>query len=102
VLAPRELEQTGLANWRDYYYANRHGFFFVFAAIWPLDVIDTLLKGKAHFIDQGPLYLPTVAMNCILSVIAGLTRNERFHGFWAVFFQLYQICYVAFVLLRLG
>jgi hypothetical protein len=49
-------------TWREYYCANRRGFFFILAPLWPLDVIDTLLKGKQHFIDQGVLYLPTVAI----------------------------------------
>jgi hypothetical protein len=53
VLCPGELASTGVATWREYYYANRRGFFFILASIWPLDVIDTLLKGKQHFIDQG-------------------------------------------------
>jgi len=51
VIAPGELAETGAANWRDYYYANRRGFFFIIVPIWPLDIIDTLLKGKQHFID---------------------------------------------------
>jgi hypothetical protein len=62
VLCPGELASTSAANWREYYYANRRGFFFILAPIWPLDVIDTLLKGKQHFIDQGVLYLPTMAI----------------------------------------
>ncbi len=102
ILAPGELEQTGSANWREYYYANRRGFFFVFAAIWPLDIIDTLLKGKAHFLEQGPLYLPSITIWCLCSVIAGITRNERFHGLWAIFFLVYMIFYTTIVLLKLG
>jgi hypothetical protein len=55
---------------------SRRGFFFILAPIWPLDVIDTLLKGKQHFIDQGVLYLPTMAIWTIGSVIAGITASE--------------------------
>jgi hypothetical protein len=102
VLAPGKLEQTGSANWRDYYYANRRGFFLIFAAIWPIDIIDTLLKGKAHFLDQGPLYLPTLAMWCVCGIIAATTRSERYHGCWTIFFLLYQAFYVTLVLLKLG
>ena len=46
VIAPGELAETGAASWRDYFYSNRRGFFFIIAPIWPLDIIDTLLKGK--------------------------------------------------------
>jgi hypothetical protein len=101
VLAPGELEETGSASWRDYYYANRRAFFFVFAAIWPLDIIDTLLKGKQHFIDQGPLYVPSIMMWCICGVVAAITKNQRFHGFWAIFFLVYLIFYTTIVLLKL-
>jgi hypothetical protein len=102
ILCPGELEQTGSANWREYYYANRRSFFFIFALVWPLDVIDTLLKGRQHFIDQGSLYLPTMTVWCVGSIVAGITRNERYHAFWAVLFLLYQIFYTTMVLLKLG
>jgi len=102
VLCPGELESTGAKDWREYYYANRRGFFFSFVAIWPLDIIDTLLKGKQHFIDQGPLYLPTLAIWTMGSAIAGITGNERYHQFWSIFFPLSMIGYVLIVLLKLG
>jgi hypothetical protein len=54
VLCPGELESTGAKDWRQYFYANRRGFFLSILPIWPLDIIDTLLKGKQHFIDQAP------------------------------------------------
>ncbi len=60
ILFPGELEKTGSPNWRDYYYKNRRSFFFIFGAIAPLDIIDTLLKGLPHFRAQGPLYLPLI------------------------------------------
>jgi len=102
VLCPGGLETTDAANWHDYYYANRRSFFFIFALIWPLDIVDTLLKGKQHFVDQGPLYLPTMLAWCTGAIVAGLTKNERYHAFWAIFFLLYQIYYTTVVLLRLG
>ena len=102
VLCPGELESAGASTWREYYYANRRAFFFSLVPIWPLDIIDTLLKGKQHFIDQGVLYLPSMAIWTIGSIIAGISRNERYHAFWAVAFPLYQIGYTTIVLLNLG
>ncbi|MEP7016341.1 MAG: hypothetical protein ABI925_12940 [Verrucomicrobiota bacterium] len=102
VLFPGELEPTGSSNWREYYYKNRRGFFFVFGTIWPLDIIDTLLKGKQHFIDQGPLYLPMIGLWTAGFLIAGLSKNERYHAVWAITFPLSQIFYTAIVLLKLG
>jgi hypothetical protein len=102
VLCPGELTSTSATSWREYYYANRRGFFFILAPLWPLDVIDTLLKGKQHFIDQGPLYLPTLAIWTIGSVMAGITASERYHRFWAIFFPLHVIAFTTLVLLKLG
>ena len=61
VLFPGELEASGSSNGRDYYYKNRRSFFLIFGAIAPLDIVDTLLKGKQHFLDQGVLDLPRIA-----------------------------------------
>ena len=102
VLCPAELEKTGSPDWRDYYYRNRRGFFFVVGTIWPLDIIDTLLKGKQHFIDQGALYLPTIILWTVGNFAAGLTKNERYHAIWAIVFPLSQITYIILQLLRLG
>ena len=36
------------------------------------------------------------------SIIAGITTNERYHQFWALFFPFCQIAYTTIVLLNLG
>jgi hypothetical protein len=51
---------------------------------------------------QGPLYLPTMTAWCVGAIVAGITKNERYHAFWAIFFLFYQIYYTTAVLLRLG
>jgi hypothetical protein len=65
-------------------------------------LIDTLLKGKQHFINQGVFYPPTMAVWTIGSVIAAITSNERYHCFWSICFPLYLISYTTIVLLKLG
>jgi hypothetical protein len=70
--------------------------------IWPLDLIDTLLKGKQHIFEQGIFYLPSMAIWTAGSIIAGITTNERYHQFWALFFPFCQIAYTTIVLLNLG
>jgi hypothetical protein len=102
VLFPGELETTGSPTWRDYYYKNRRGFFFIFGISAPLDIIDTLLKGRQHFIDQGPAYLPFIAIWGAGCLAAGITKNEKYHGFWAIAFPAMMILYIAKVLLQLG
>ena len=102
ILIPGELEATGSPDWHDYYYKNRRGFFFVFAALAPLDIIDTLLKGWHHFLAQGPFYLPLSAFWTIALVTAGITRNERYHKILAITFPATQVVYMTLYLLHLG
>ncbi len=102
VLFPAALEGTGSHDWRDYYYKNRRGFFFIFGAIWPLDVIDTLLKGKQHLLELGPLYPTVIALWTLGCVVAGVSRKEGIHALWAILFPVSQVVYAALVLLRLG
>jgi hypothetical protein len=40
--------------------------------------------------------------HCVFNVIAGITRSERYHAFWTIFFLLYQMFYTAMVPLKLG
>jgi hypothetical protein len=102
ILFPGELETTGSPNWRDYYYKNRRGFFFIFGAIAPLDIVDTLLKGRQHFIDQGPLYLPFIGIWALGSLAAGISNNPKVHAAFAVLFPAMIVFYITMVLLRLG
>jgi hypothetical protein len=102
ILIPGELETTGSPDWRDYFFKNRRGFFFVFGLIAPLDIIDTLLKGWQHFLDQGPSYLPFIAFWTIGCAIAAIWDNERYHKIWAVLVPSVQVIYTIIALLHLG
>lgn len=102
ILIPGELETTGSADWRDYYYKNRRGFFFAFGAIWPLDILDTLLKGWPHFLEQGHTYLPFIAFCTLGFLVAAITGNERYHKTWTIVFPSGQAIFMAINLLHLG
>src|SRR4051794_15892114 len=86
ILYPGALHKTGSPTWRDYYYRNRRGFFFVFGIIWLLDIIDTSLKGRQHFISQGPFYIPAMTLWAGGNFAAGLTKNEKYHAAWSILF----------------
>lgn len=102
ILIPGELETTGSPDWRDYYFKNHRGFFITFGAIWPLDIVDTMLKGWRHFLDQGSFYLPLIGFSTIGCLVAALSRNERYHKTWAIIFPSGQMIYMAVNLLHLG
>jgi hypothetical protein len=50
-----------------------------------LDIIDTLLKGTAHFLSLGWQYPTMVGAQCALFIAAMVTRNEKMHGAAALF-----------------
>ncbi len=102
ILYPGELEATGSPTWRDYYYKNRRGFFFILGTIAPLDVIDTLLKGWPHFLEQGALYLPFIAVWTLGFLAAGISKNPKLHAAVAIIFPAMIVSYITVVLLRLG
>lgn len=93
LLVPDPLESG--ADLKQHYYAN-HRWFFVLAALLPVvDAVDTLLKGWAHFSAQGPLYIVTLSLIFVLSVIGAATRRERFHGGFGLFFLVYMLAFIS-------
>jgi hypothetical protein len=79
---------------KQHFYANHRWFFLLAALLAPIDAIDTLLKGLAHFYAQGPLYVVTLLIVFVFSLIAAFTRRERFHKFFAVFFLIYILVFI--------
>lgn len=82
-------------NYKDHFYANHRWFFALAALLPPLDFIDTLLKGYSHFLAQGPLYIITLVLIFILSLLGAVTKNEKYHKFFAVFFLCYLSVFIS-------
>lgn len=61
----------------------------------PTDAFDTALKGPDHLAAQGTIYPVTILMLFGLNVTAAATRNPRFHTFFAVFFLVYILAFIA-------
>jgi len=89
LLFPDSLE--GYEGYEDYYYSRRGWFFGLAIAQTSIDVVDTLLKGWAHFTSLGWPYPAAIAIMLLLFVIAILTDNRRYHGSVAIAFFLHQI-----------
>jgi hypothetical protein len=79
------------ADYKTHYYANRGSFFILFGLWVPVDVADSLLKGTAHFRELGTAYIISAIVLTIVFVLAATTRNERVHGFLAVYFLVHTI-----------
>lgn len=100
LLVPEPLEE-GL-DLREHFY-NNHRWFFTLAALLPIiDSVDTLLKGRLHFLAQGPLYVITILLLFGLNVIAARIRYESFHIFFSLFFLVYILTFIAINLRMLG
>jgi hypothetical protein len=91
LLFPDRDDGGSAIDWRSYYYENHRDIFLLFALIFPLDIIDTLLKGMAHFHEQGAGYFITMTLWFVLGLVAAWTKSPRYHGFFAIIFAVYNI-----------
>lgn len=88
LLLPDSLE--GYDGYEGYFYSRR-GWFFGLAITQTLtDVVDTLLKGWAHFVSLGWTYPAAIALMLLGFGIAIVTDNRRFHGALAIAFLVHQ------------
>jgi hypothetical protein len=99
LLFPREAALDESVDYKTHYYANHRAFFIIFGLYGPVDVVDTLLKGVPHFLEQGPPYVVSTTVFIVGMTIAAITKNERYHQFYALFF-LVQTIVISFVLFQ--
>ena len=97
LLFPREGDVDLAVDYKTHYYANHRAFFILFALFTPVDVVDSLLKGTRHFLELGPQYTASGVLYFAGLVTAAITRNERYHQVYAVFF-LVQTVVISFVI----
>jgi hypothetical protein len=88
---PADLE--GYAGYRDYFYSRRAWFFGLQATWLTVDLADTLLKGMAYFASFGLEYPIATIAQIVLCIVAAITRNERFHGAFAIGMFVYLRCW---------
>lgn len=91
LLFPDPDEEQPIADWRVHFYENHRDIFLLLSLIFPIDIVDTLLKGFAHFRDQGPAYFVTMSLWFTLCLVAAFTKRERYHAFFAVMFMIYNL-----------
>jgi hypothetical protein len=95
LLFPPERALDELVDYKRHFYANHRAFFVIFALFTPVDLADSLLKGIPHFLELGPQYYVSQSLYLAGLVTAAITRNERYHQFYALFFFA-QTIYVSF------
>jgi hypothetical protein len=97
LLFPREGAADESVNYKMHFYANHRAFFIIFALFPPVDVVDTLLEGVPHFLEQGTKYIVSTALYLIGLTIAAITRNERYHQVYCILF-LVQTVVISFAI----
>ena len=95
LLFPRESAADESINYKTHFYANHRAFFIILALYGPVDLVDSLLKGVPHFLGLGPPYLISMTLFLTGITTAAITRSERYHQFYAIFF-LVQTVVVSF------
>lgn len=81
-------------SYEDYFYSRRAWFFGLLATTYLLDIVDTLLKGEAHFARFGNEYLIRTPVMVGLCAVAILSRNRRFHMAFVAFALVYQFWWI--------
>jgi len=99
LLFPREADVATVIDYKAHYYANHRAFFILFALFIPVDIIDSLLKGVPHFLSLGPIYFLSGVLYFAGLITAAVTRNQRYHEFYAIFF-LIQTTIVSFLIFQ--
>jgi hypothetical protein len=93
LLFPNRIEEC--CDMRNYFSENRRSFFLLAATLTPIDLVDTMLKGLAHFYAQGPYYIFTILLVFTLCMIGAFTKSEKYHKFFAIFFLMYILAFIA-------
>ncbi len=91
ILFPREGAIDESVDFKTHYYANHRAFFILFGLFTPVDFVDSLLKGVPHFLALGPQYIISGVLYFVGLTTAAITRNERYHQFYAVFFFVHTV-----------
>ncbi len=91
LLFPRESDVDRAIDYKTHYYANHRAFFVLFGLFTPVDIVDSLLKGVPHFLALGPVYFASGVLYFVGLMTAAITRNQRYHEFYAIFFLLQTI-----------
>src|SRR5262249_37174575 len=99
LLFPREGSIDDSVDYKTHYYANHRAFFAIFSMFTVVDIADTLLKGLPHFLELGAPYIISNVLYFAGMVTAAVTRNERYHKFYALFFFV-QTVVISFILFQ--
>jgi hypothetical protein len=86
-------------DFKAYFLKNRSWFFGLQIIAWLVDIAETSLKAELELRELPQWYFINVAINIMLAVMAAITKNPRFHGFYAPFWLVFLLLYLGFTTL---
>jgi hypothetical protein len=81
-------------GFEDYFMSRRKWFFGILALSFLIDVLDTALKGQAHFASLGIEYPIHTAAYVALSLIAMMTARRGFHAAFISTALVYHLIWI--------
>lgn len=87
---------------RNHYFENHRAFYVLLSLRFPLDVVDTALKGLDRFDVLGWAYLPMILFGFVITILAAITRSPRYHSFVQPALLTYFFITVVFWKINLG
>lgn len=82
------------SSYEDFFISRRAWFFGVMAATYAFDIIDTLIKGEAHFARFGSEYFIRTPILVGLCVTAAITPNRTFQMAFVAATLVYQVSWI--------
>lgn len=79
LLFPSEEEQN-IINLKDHYFSNSRTFYILFSLFYPLDFVDTILKGTQHLEALGSFYVILNIVSFAIVLSAAFYRKPFYHG----------------------
>jgi hypothetical protein len=94
LLFPRIPETTQIVDLRKHFYKNRRIFFSATAGFWSLGITCNATFFSLSVLD---LWIIVPGLLVLLSIVAAITANPRYHGAFAVAAASVNICLIVFV-----
>jgi hypothetical protein len=82
------------SSYEDFFISRRAWFFGVMTATYLFDIVDTLIKGEAHFQRFGNEYLVRTPLFIALCIVAAMTPNRHFHAVFVAVTLVYQVSWI--------
>jgi hypothetical protein len=86
-------------DFKEYFLKNRSWFFGLQILAWLVDIAETNLKAELDLRELPQWYFLNVGINISLALIAAITKNPRFHAFFAPFWLAFLLFYLGFTTL---